>query len=437
MNERELILDCLIEILEKGAYTDRTLSDLLFKYDYLDKHTKSLISREITGVVENRILLDEIVNLESKTKVKKMKPLIRNLLRMSVYEMYFMNSIKNHAVVNEAVKLAKKRGFSGLSGFVNGVLRSVLRRKETLPENEKFPISDDRIVNSIPEAVAKVLKESTGDKLVEISEAMMAQSKITIRVNTNLITEDELATELENQGANVSKVCLKDVLGKEISALSVEGLGNLEKNSEFIKGRFYIQDLSSMAVAVVADPKEGDKVIDVCAAPGGKATHIAQLLNGTGMVDARDLTEYKVSFIEENKTRLNLSNLTAKAFDATKLDESAVDSADIVIADLPCSGLGVIGKKPDIKYNFTIEKGLELAKLQAEILDKVCQYVKVGGKLVFSTCTINKAENEDNANSFIKRHPEFVATGMQQILPQKDVENDGFFIATFERRKNE
>lgn len=437
MNERELILDCLIEILEKGSYTDRTLSDLLFKYDYLDKHTKSLIAREITGVVENKILIDEIINLESKTKVKKMKPLIRNLMRMSVYEIYFMNSIKEHAAVNEAVKLCKKRGFSGLSGFVNGVLRSVIRRKEALPEAQQFPVSDEGVINSVPSEVAESLKLSIGEDWCEYVATMMAQDGMTIRVNENVISEEELLKLLESQGATVTKVVLSDVLGKDIKALLVKGLGSLEKNEEFIKGRFYIQDLSSMAVAIVADPKAGDVVIDVCAAPGGKATHMAQLLDGTGMVDARDLTEYKVSLIEENKTRLNLPNLNAKVYDATKLDESALDSADIVIADLPCSGLGVIGKKPDIKYNYTKEKGLELAKLQSEILDVVCKYVKPNGKLVYSTCTINKAENEDNVQEFLERHSNFVLTGEKQILPEKEIGNDGFFIATFERRDHD
>ena len=437
MNERELILDCLIEILEKGSYTDRTLSDLLFKYDYLDKHTKSLIAREITGVVENKILIDEIINLDSKTKVKKMKPLIRNLMRMSVYEIYFMNSIKDHATVNESVKLCKKRGLGGLSGFVNGVLRSIIRRKEALPEGQQFPITDERVINSIPQEVADVLKDSIGEEWSTCVASMMTQDGMTIRANENVVSEKELVKLLEAQGATVTKVVLRNVLGKDISALSVKGIGSLEKNMEFIKGGFYIQDLSSMAVAIVAAPKAGDNVIDVCAAPGGKATHMAQLLDGTGMVDARDLTEYKVSLMQENKTRLNLSNLKVKVYDATELDESVIDYADIVIADLPCSGLGVIGKKPDIKYNFTKEKGLELAKLQSEILDVVCKYVKPSGKLVYSTCTINKAENEDNVLSFLERHADFVLTGEKQILPEKEIGNDGFFIATFERRDHD
>ena len=437
MNERELILDSLIEILEKGSYTDRTLSDLLFKYDYLDRHIKSLISREITGVVENRILLDEIISCDSKTKVSKMKPLIRNLLRMAVYEIYFMNSIKDHAAVNEAVKLCKKRGFAGLSGFVNGVLRSVLRRKQDLPEEVAFPVKDESIIYSMPREVVGALSESVGSDWVRAAEAMMAQDGITIRVNESLVTEEELVASLERKGAKVSKIQLNDILGKDICALSVEGLGNLERDDDFIKGRFYIQDISSMAVAIIADPQKDDKVIDVCAAPGGKATHVAQLLAGTGLVDARDLTEYKVNLIEENKTRLNLSNLTSKVYDAAVLDESAVETADIVIADLPCSGLGVIGKKPDIKYNFTEEKGKALAELQANILDVVCQYVKPHGKLIYSTCTINKVENEDNASDFIERHADFVLKGMKQIIPEKEIGNDGFFIAEFERRGHE
>lgn len=432
MNERELILDSLMEILEKGAYTDRTLSDLLFKYGYLDRHVKALLSREITGVVENKILLDYIISLDSKTKVNKLKPIVRNLLRMAIYEIYFLDSIKDHAAVNEAVKLCKKRGLGGLSGFLNGVLRSVIRRKEALPSDQKFPSCDEKILYSVPDEVWNVLNECSDDPAA-LAKAMMEQSSITVRVNEDEISSEELKKILEESGATVSEVSLEDVLGKTITALSVSGLGVLEKNEEFIKGRFYIQDLSSMAVAIVSNPKEGDYVIDVCAAPGGKATHAAQLMHGKGHVDARDLTDYKVGLIEENKTRLNLSNLSAKVFDATKLDEDVLGKADIVIADLPCSGLGVIGKKPDIKYNFSIEKAFELAKLQSEILEVVCQYVKPSGKLVYSTCTINKAENEENALSFEKRHPEFTLIGYKQILPDINIGNDGFFIAVFEK----
>ena len=436
MNERELIIDSLIEILEKGAYTDRTISDLLFKYDYLDSHTKALILREITGVVENRILLDHLIALDSKTKVNKLKPLIRNLLRMAIYEIYFMNSIKDHAAVNEAVKLCKKRGLAGLSGFLNGVLRSVIRRKNELPENEDFPKMDNRVRYSVPQEVWDTLSQDNKDASILV-KAMMAQDGVTIRVNENEVSKEEVFDSLKESGAGIDTVLLKDVLGKDIKAYTVKGLGNPERNQEFVKGRFYIQDLSSMAVAIVADPKEGDTVIDVCAAPGGKATHMAELMHGTGHVDARDITESKVELIEENKTRLNLSNLIAKKWDATVLDESVVRKADIVIADLPCSGLGVIGKKPDIKYNYTVEKGLELAGLQAQILDVVCQYVKPHGKLVFSTCTINRAENEDNVEKFLEKHKDFILKGQKQILPQEEIGNDGFFIALMERRGDE
>ena len=201
----------------------------------------------------------------------------------------------------------------------------------------------------------------------------------------------------------------------------------------FQKGYFYIQDISSMQVAEWAEPKEGDYVIDVCAAPGGKAIHLAEKLSGTGYVEARDLTEYKVALIEENIERSGLDNIEAVCQDATINDEASYEKADILIADLPCSGLGILGKKPDLKSKMTVEMAKGLADLQRQILTVVHNYVKPGGKLLYSTCTINREENEDNTAWFVENFPEFEKIREKQMLPGSDM-GDGFYIAEFRKQ---
>ena len=207
---------------------------------------------------------------------------------------------------------------------------------------------------------------------------------------------------------------------------------SLMKLPSFRKGYYQVQDISSMQVAGWADVKAGDYIIDVCAAPGGKAIHLAEALRGTGHVEARDLTDYKVQIMQDNIMRSGLSNIETVRMDARRLDEASVGKADIVIADLPCSGLGVLGRKPDLKYKMTPEKQKELTALQREILSVVKEYVKSGGRLLYSTCTIHRGENEDNAGWFVRQNPEFGLIREQQMLPGRDG-GDGFYIAVFHR----
>ena len=327
-----------------------------------------------------------------------MKPFIRNLLRMSVYQIKYMDAVPDSAVCNEAVKLAKRHKFAQLSGFVNGVLRNIARN---------------------------------------IDSVQFDHSKSTISIRTNLTrcTPDELRAMLEAEGVTVTAV---DELNY---AFVISGFDYLNGLQSFRDGLFYVQDISSMLVAQTAAPKKGDYVIDVCAAPGGKSTHIAELLQGSGHVLARDLTDNKVDMIEENIDRHGLNNMSAEVWDATVFDADSAGKADILICDLPCSGLGVLGRKKDIRYKMTPESVDELAALQRQILDTVHTYVKPNGVLVYSTCTIDEAENEDNVRWFIEKHPEFEldknfaeGTGMKQILPGEHG-SDGFFIARFIKSK--
>lgn len=429
ISTRELSLQMLIEINEKGQFSHIVLKGVLDKYQYLPKKERAFITRLTDGTMEHLIELDHIIDLFSKTKTKKMKPLIRNLMRMSVYQIKYMDSVPDAAVCNEAVKLAKKHKFGQLSGFVNGVLRNIARNINDIkyPDVKKEFNKYLSVRYSMPEwIVRKFIKDYGNEKTQEILAAFQSGNSISIRVNTAKCTPSELKDILCDEG-----VCVEEIEGLDY-AFVISGFDYLNSLESFRNGLFYVQDVSSMMVAEYAKPEHGDHVIDVCAAPGGKSTHIAELLNGSGFVEARDLTDYKVSLIEENIKRYGLSNMGAVCMDATVFDEASVEKADILICDLPCSGLGVLGRKKDIRYKMTEQSLDGLAELQKEILDTVHTYVRKGKKLIYSTCTMNPAENEENVRWFINRYPEFELETSKQMFP-KEIGNDGFFIAVLKR----
>lgn len=414
----------LLAIDRDGQYSHLVLRDVLDKYQYLSKQERAFLTRLTEGTVERMLTLDYVIDQFSKTKVKKMKPLIRELMRLSVYQIMYMDGVPDAAVCNEAVKLARKRGFSGLSGFVNGVLRSVARGwKDVTFQNES-------VRYSVPEWIIDGWNADYGRDVTEkMLEAFMQPAKITVRTNTQKCTPEELKDRLSQEGVTVEAI-------EGISyAFALSGFDYLAGLGSFQDGWFYVQDISSMTVAHAADPKKGDYIIDVCAAPGGKSSHLAELLAGSGMVEARDLTEYKVGLIEENILRHDLHNMKAVQQDATLFDEASVEKADILICDLPCSGLGVIGRKSDIRYKMTAEKAHDLAALQQKMLDTVWPYVKKGGKLIYSTCTIHKEENEDNVAAFLQKHPQFTLVEQWQIFPMEG--SDGFFVAKMIRSTDE
>lgn len=429
VNTRELALDTLIEVMEHDQYSHLVLRSVLDKYAYLEKQERAFLTRLVEGTIERTVELDYVINTYSKVKVKKMKPLIRNLLRMSTYQLRYMDSVPDPAVCNEAVKLAKKRGFSQLSGFVNGVLRSMIREPERVkyPDEKNAPVQYLSVHFSMPEWIVEEWMETYGqEKTKALLQEFEKEQKLIVRANLNRTTPEALAEALRLQGITACQ-------NKNLPyALALTGVDQLQMLPEFLAGDFYVQDISSMMVAETADVHPGDYVIDVCAAPGGKSTHIAELLNGTGQVEARDLTGYKVRLIQDNINRHGLSNMQAKVWDATVEEEASKEKADVLICDLPCSGLGVLGKKTDIRYKMTKEKQQELVLLQREILLAVRDYVKPGGTLVYSTCTINYDENEGNVEWFLDEFPYFSLESMRQMFPG-ELGQDGFFIAKLKR----
>lgn len=446
INERELILGILLEITRDGEYAHIALRNTLSKYQYLEKRERAFITRVVEGTLEHMMEIDHIINQFSKVKVNKMKPVIRTILRSAVYQILYMDSVPNSAVCNEAVKLAAKKGFVNLKGFVNGVLRNIDRNVNDI----QYPKQDNMveylsIKYSMPTWILEKWKKSYDWETIEtILQGFLQEKGTIIRCNLNRISKEDLKKKLEAEGVTVTQHPYLEY------ALEISGYDYLGDLESFEDGDFQVQDLSSMLVAEIAAPKEGDYVIDVCAAPGGKSLHIADKLHGTGHVEARDLTDYKVDLIWDNIERSQMKNVEAVRHDALVYDEDSKEKADIVIADLPCSGLGVIGKKSDIKYKMTEETQRDLAKLQKNILQIVHRYVKPGGTLVYSTCTINEEENMENVRWFLQQNPEFesvpvepvlceelkksVKEGCLQLLPGIH-ESDGFFIAAFRKNK--
>ena len=428
---RELVLDILIEVNEKEQYSHLMIRDVLNKYQYLEKQERAFLTRLAEGTIEHMLEMDFIINSFSKVKVNKMKPLIRNLLRMSVYQLKYMDSIPDAAVCNEAVKLARKRGFGQLRGFVNGVLRNIARELAHLqyPDEKLEPVRFLEVTYSVPAWMAEQWMKDFGyEQTKGICASFLQERPITIRTNLTKTTPEELKGKLEKEGVTVKAI------EKLPYAFEISGYDYLQALESFEQGLFYVQDISSMMVAEIAVPEKGSYIIDVCAAPGGKSSHLAEKMSGMGMVEARDLTEYKVSLIEENIERHGLENMRAVQMDATVFDAESEEKADVLICDLPCSGLGVMGKKTDIRYKMTAEKQQDLVQLQRQILDTVHTYVKKGGTLVYSTCTIHKEENQGNVEWFIAKYPEFEVLSSEQMFPGGEY-HDGFFIAKL-RRKN-
>lgn len=430
INTREVVLEMLLDILEKGRYSHLVTKAVLDKYSYLEQNDRAFMKRLCNGCVEQKIRIDYVLNQFSSTKVEKMKPVIRNILRMGVYQILFMDKIPDSAACNEAVKLAGKKGFDKLKGFVNGVLRNIARQKEELkyPERKKDLCSYLQITYSMPEWIVKMWSEQYGEEKTEaILNGLLKERPFTLRLDESLSGEEkeDLLKQVKEAGIQLENC---EELAYAYRVLKMDSIENIPG---FLEGKWMVQDLGSMLITQFGKIKPGDTVIDVCGAPGGKALHAAAKIGKDGKVFVRDLTDYKVSLIEENLARAGYTNVIPQVMDATVVDPSSVGAADVVIADLPCSGLGVIGRKPDIKYRVKPQDLEDIAQLQRTILQVVYQYVKPGGTLLYSTCTLNKKENEENV-AFIREHLPFVLEEAKELLPGNG-DTDGFYMARFKR----
>lgn len=436
-NPREVAVKILVSINEKKAYSNIQLS----KMEHMDPRDENLVREMVYGIIENKLYIDHIIGKASKIKLKKIHPYILEILRIGIYQILFMDKIPNSAAVNESVKLAKKYGHKGTIGYVNGILRAFVR------DQEKFTYIDPSdkinylsIKYSHPKWMVQRWIEEFGLAFTEkLCKANNETPSLNIRVNTLKISREELISKLRNKGIQLRE-------GKYAKdCLIIDEANHIVSLSEYKEGLFTIQDESSMLVAQIMDPREGSTVLDVCSAPGGKSTHMAQYMNNKGMIISRDVFDHKIQLVEENANRLGIDIIKTENQDALNRDEDLIGKMDFLLLDAPCSGLGLIRRKPEIKWNRVREDIEGLSKLQYDIINNIKDYLKPGGILVYSTCTIEKAENIDIINRFMEENTEFKLVPIENSFNNKENLNtlregyiqlfphihgtDGFFIA--------
>jgi 16S rRNA (cytosine967-C5)-methyltransferase len=439
MNAREFAFKVICDIETNKNYSNISINKH-FKNIEIKNAERGFATELIYGVVENKYYIDYIINKLSKIKVKKMSTFVKTILRMGTYQILFLDSISDYAAVDESVKLAKKYDKRS-SGFVNAILRNEIRNKETIKNiDEKDEVKALSIKYSYnPWMIQNWIEKFGLDFTRDLLEENSKKPNLYIRVNTTKTTRDELIEKLTKMGVECSKISFIE------EAVEVKNLKNIENNELFNQGLFTIQDISSMIVGKTINPKENSLVLDVCSAPGGKTTHVATIMNNTGKVVARDIFNHKLKLIKSSVTRLGLNNVDVEEYDAQKFDEKSVDKFDYVLTDVPCSGLGIVKRKPEIKFKEK-EDLKELPAIQRKILDNASKYVKIGGTLVYSTCTIQDEENINVVKAFLKDNEGFKLDPIDSVEIDLEEQNsgvlkiypnvhamDGFFIAKLVR----
>ena len=419
MKAREIAFKVLCDIEENNNYSNIAINKHFKNLD-LSNQDRGLATELIYGVVENKFYLDYIIDKLSKIKTNKLSICVKMLLRMGIYQIAFLDSISDYASVNETVSLTKKYD-NRSAGFVNAILRNVIRkREEVLSVDIEDKIMYLSTKYSYRPWIIKNWILTFGEEFTEdLLEANNEKPSIYIRVNTLKINRDLLIEKLKKIDIKAYKVP-----GIE-EAIRVENLKNIENNELFKQGLFTIQDISSMIVGKVMNPEKNSLVLDVCSAPGGKTTHIATIMNNTGKVVSRDIFEHKLKLIESSVERLGLKNVYVERGDAAVIDEDSLGKFDYVLADVPCSGLGIIRRKPEIKYKEKSEIK-DLPNIQSKILENASKYLKVGGILIYSTCTIQDNENINIVNEFIKNNENFELVPINEVNVDLDNEDKGY-----------
>lgn len=431
---REVALKVLYKIDKEQAYSNIELNEQIRQNrKNLDEKDIGLISELVYGVTTWRLTLDEIIKKYSKIKLKKISPWIINILRMGIYQIIFLDKIPKSAAVNESVNLAKRYGHSSSSNFVNAILRKV----EKTDYDDFFEIEDDidRIskTTSMPKWIVEELVKENGIKIAEqICKNSNLKPNITIRVNRLKIAKKELIQKLEQKGIECKEPENEEMNTQDF--LILNKVKNIENLQEFKDGFFTIQDLSAGQTAKILDPRPGEMVLDACSAPGGKTTYLAELMENKGNIKAWDIHEHRTKLVEQNANRLGINIIETQVKDATQYDKSLDEKFDKILLDVPCLGIGVIKRKPDIKWQRKPEDIEEITLIQRKILENCSKYLKKGGTLVYSTCSILKEENEEIVMKFLSENKQFEIDGenMVNILPNK--EKDGFFICKIYRK---
>lgn len=436
---RKLAYQALYEILEKKAYANLTLQHVLKEYP-LNGPESRLLTELVYGILRRYNFLLWVISRLSTYSLKKMHPSVRILLCIGLYQLLYLSRIPASAAVNETVKIAKKITHRGNVGFINALLRSYLRQKEELKlfPREENPILYDSLYWNEPEWLVRWWEKDLGEeKAHRIFASFNETPRLAVRINTLKTGVKEFSRMLEEKGIQAEPVSWK----KEALVITK---GAHEIWSLVDRGYAYVQSLSSMVPAEVLAPEKGDKVLDLCAAPGSKTTQMAERMENTGSIDAWDLYPHKITLIKNNAKKLGISIIHAGARDSSKPFPALNGTYDRVLLDAPCSGLGVLSHKPEIRWHRKEEDLKSFYPLQKELLSCAASYVKKSGILVYSTCTLNPAENEDRIRQFLEEHREFTPLdftlgngkqseqGMMTIWPF-DFSSDGFFIAKLKK----
>lgn len=427
---REIALKALYKIDKEQAYSNIVLNDEIKQNrNKINDKDIGLISEIVYGVTTWKLTIDEIIKKHSKIRLKKISPWILNILRMGTYQIIFLDKIPKSAAVNESVNLAKRYGHASSSNFTNAILRKI----EKEDYEEFFQIKDDveRIskTTSMPVwIIEELIKNNTIEEVEEICKNLNLRPEIIIRINKLKTTKEEIIQKLKD-----AKIEYREIPSME-DFLVLNKVKNIENLSLFKDGLFTVQDASAGLTAIVLNPQENDNVLDACSAPGGKTTYIAELMHNKGRIEAWDIHEHRTKLVEKNAERLGIKIINTDVKNSAEYEEKYKEKFDKILLDVPCMGIGVIKRKPDIKWQRKKENIEEISQLQSKILKACSKYLKKGGYLVYSTCSILKEENEDVVNNFIKSNSDFEIVKECTFNIKPDKEKDGFFICKLHKK---
>jgi 16S rRNA (cytosine967-C5)-methyltransferase len=410
-NDRLAIFQSLKEVIIDNAYSNLSINKNI---DRFNVYSGSYVRNNVKGVLRNLMLLDFYIDNLANNGIKSIKDNDLILLRMGIYEIMLIDSIPNYATVNEIVEIAKKK-CKGRDKFINGILRNYIRRKGDikLPSN---PMDKVSVEQSFPKWLAEMIFEQFGsEEGLKIIEGLNSIPLLTLRVNRLKTNRDDVLKELRDT-----------IPAESNNNVIIVNEGDVLNSDCYKNGKISVQGIASINAINCLNPVKGSRVLDMCAAPGGKTTYMAELMNNDGHILACDIYDHRLNLINKECKRLNIDIVETKAMDGTSFDKDMEKSFDYVLADVPCSGLGVINKKPEIRYNITKEKIEQLLDIQLGILKNAGEYVKIGGYILYSTCTINKDENEGIINKFLNNNDKFKLVEKYTALPYNG-KVDGFF----------
>ena len=441
---RETALKALYKIDEKEAYSNIALDEIIKENrNRLEERDIGFISEIVYGVTTWKLTIDEIIKKYSKIRLKKISPWILNILRMGIYQIVFLDKVPKSASVNESVNLAKRYGHKSSSNFVNAILRKIDKKDY----EEFFEIKDDieRIskTTSMPTwIIEELLKENDIKKVEEICRCSNLRPKVAIRVNNLKTNKEELAKLLEQRKIEFKEGSLEDFF-------ILKNVKNIENLDLFRKGFFTIQDEGAGLIALIVEPQPNEIILDACSSPGGKTTYMAELMENKGKILAWDLHEHRVNLVDENAKRLGIDIIETKCEDATVFKQEYVEKFDKILLDVPCLGLGVLKRKPDIKWKRKKEDIVEITKIQEKILETCSKYLKPNGQIIYSTCSIIKDENEKIIEKFLEKNKNFDYAKIEVSKCNKNIknieklgriklyqneENDGFFMCKLQKK---